>query len=81
MASADIVGCCRRGLLLRPCLQLSIGVLWSLTSLLASPAEDIEGGSALGVEEVGERLLTVHPLLLYLVGAGLGCAAVWLALE
>ena len=33
------------------------------------------------MEEVGERLLTVHPLLLYLVGAGLGCAAVWLALE
>ena len=54
-------------MLLRPCLQLVVGVLWSISVWLA-----VDG-------EVDYSLL--HPLVAYLVPTVLGSISVWFALD
>ena len=56
--------------LLRPVVQLVVaGLLWSTSVLLAASEEDERGG------------VLLHPLLMYLVPAGLGSMSVWFALD
>ena len=56
-------------MLLRPFLQLGVGILWSTSVWAAAGREDEQGHSPL------------HPLLVYLIPAGLGSVAVWFALD
>eukprot|EP01043_Picozoa_sp_COSAG02_P019407 COSAG02_NODE_933_length_15812_cov_68.551709_3_plen_133_part_00 len=58
-------------MLLRPFLQLGIGMLWSMSVWIAI-GEDGVGG---------EGRMLLHPLLIYLVPACLGSISVWFALD
>jgi len=60
-------------LLLRPVVQLGLGLAWSASAFtLISQSEEQE-------EQTGQLLL--HPLVVYLAPVGLGSLAVWFALE